>query len=465
MNWGVSVKLASTPRVLASLLVVVGLTASGSVSAQTNLIANGGFENGAMAPWKSWTKLRLVSWGAHTGARALYTENAGGGDVVVSVTPGQTYTFSAYGRTDRAGYASIGYKFLNSAWRPIGSEVHASRFQTYYEQRSLTFTVPSGATRVQLTLWNASGGGMYLDDTALTTGGGAVAAVSQDPDPSSGGSSSGNSVSGGGGSTSNSGALNNVATIVSDMTLMNDAALKDVNPAYGFSRGPGYVVQGATPKGTHVPSWISSNWPSNYNYGWWNYILPWFVQFEGYDNQANNTRIQIRNMKLWIQYKSTNTWKLQANPSQFGGQFCRKGGNYQNCFGGNNTRTESSGGLSFKPDRSNDFHGWFGNRSQFINGWDIKAVMVTFQSRLIIDNPANGDDRARARYLLNIGADYYPGSSGTPGYLPSVGMSRAKMLKKYWQPYTMMTFSDRGAQEPGGGVTEAQFRANHPGLD
>jgi len=462
MNWGVSFKPATKFQVAASLFVVAGLFASGSVSAQSNLIANGGFENGAMAPWKSWTKLRLVSWGARTGSRALYTENSGGGDVIVSVTPGQTYTFSAYGRTDRAGYAAVGYKFLNSAWRPIGSEVQASPFKTFYDRRTLTFTVPSGATRVQLTLWNASGGGMYLDDTSLTLGGVAASASSG---ANTGGSTSGGAVSSGGGSTSNSGSLNNVATVVSDMTRMNDAALKAVNPAYGFARGPGYVVQGATPKGTHVPRWISSNWPSNYNYGWWNYILPWFVQFEGYDNQAYNTRIQIRNLKLWIQYKSTNAWKLQSNPSQFGGQFCRKGGNYQNCYGGNNVRYESSGGLSFKPNGSNDFHGWFGNRSQYINGWDIKAVMVTFQSRLIVDNPSNGDDRARARYLLNIGADYYPTSSGTPGYLPSVGMSRAKMLKTYWQPYTMMTFSDRGVQDPGGGITEAQFRSNHPRFD
>jgi hypothetical protein len=450
MNWGVGFKLAVTFKSVAGLLVFAGVLASGSAFAQSNLIANGGFENGAMAPWKSWSKLRLVSWGAHSGSRALYTENSGGGDVIVSVTPGQTYTFTAFGRTDRAGYAAIGYKFLNSAWRPIGSEVQASSFNTYYEQRSLTFTVPSGAARVQLTLWNSSGGGMYLDDTSLTSGGAAVA-------------STGGAVSGGG--STSSGSLNNVSTVVADMTQMNDAALKLVNPAYGFARGPGYVVQGATPKGTHVPRWISSNWPSNYNYGWWNYILPWFVQFEGYDNQAYNTRIQIRNLKLWIQYKSTNAWRLQSNPAQFGGQFCAKGGNYQNCYGGNNTRSESSGGLSFKPNGNNDFHGWFGNRSQYINGWDIKAVMVTFQSRLIVDNPAYGDDRARARYLLNIGADYYPTSSGTPGYLPSVGMSRAKMLKDYWQPFTMMTFSDRGVQDPGGGVTEAQFRGNHPTFD
>ncbi|MEO6270105.1 MAG: hypothetical protein ABIP08_07360, partial [Lautropia sp.] len=80
-----------------------------------------------------------------------------------------------------------------------------------------------------------------------------------------------------------------VDTMISDMRELNDHPLKDVNPVYGFSRGPGYVINGNNSGGS-------------------NFMLPWFVQFEGAGNGASNSRVQIRNLRVFVKSRSTGAW-------------------------------------------------------------------------------------------------------------------------------------------------------------
>jgi len=261
------------------------------------------------------------------------------------------------------------------------------------------------------------------------------------------------------------GTINSLDTIVDDMALLNDLRLVGVNPKYGFAKGPGYNTMGNNPSGANLPSWYLSSYPEMAQTGYWKSIIPWFVLFEGEGNSSSNTRIQMRNMKLFILSRSTNQWSVLVSEQDMGGEFCPHGSNYLHCTGGDNKRNESDGGgISIKPMAGNDFHGWYGGRTA-INGGDIKAVFVTLQSRLVLDSSANGDDRDSARYLFDVGADYYPEMGPSKIYLPGVGVSRAKLITKDWRSFSFMTFSDVGNQDPGGGISEAEFRDNPPPLE
>ncbi len=42
---------------------------------------------------------------------------------------------------------------------------------------------------------------------------------------------------------------------------------------------------------------------------------------------------------------------------------------------------------------------------------DSLAEMKKARHRLVVDNPARPDDRSRAKFLIHVGADYYPETS------------------------------------------------------
>ncbi|MGE0799931.1 MAG: hypothetical protein AB7G13_23200 [Lautropia sp.] len=250
--------------------------------------------------------------------------------------------------------------------------------------------------------------------------------------------------------------------MLSDMSRMNDMTLKGVNPSYGFAKGPGFVIMGNDPRGTNTPDWYKAQYPWMVNGNYWNFLLPWFVIFEGQENAAYNTRIHLRNLKAYTKSRATGAWTQVTSTQSADGILCPQGSNYFHCQTSATITSEPSGGVSSLPQVGFNLHGWYGGFKE-INGPDIAAVITTMQARLIT-NGAN-DDRAQARYMAQVGADYYPAARSADTVLPAVGMSRAKMLTSEWQSITMTTLSDVGSQEPGGGITTAELRANPPPLE
>lgn len=261
-----------------------------------------------------------------------------------------------------------------------------------------------------------------------------------------------------------SGQTNSVDTIVADMSRTNDATLKGVNPNYGWARGPGYNYMGNDPRWVNTPNWWKSSNPNYYTSGYWPFILPWLVMFEGDGNGSSNSRIQVRNLKLYIKSKSTGAWNLVSSANDFGGYACPQSSSYYACNGPQDMRAEADGGMSVRAIAGYNFHGWFGGRKA-ISGGDIAAVHVTMQARVIVNNAAQADDRSKAQYLMHVGADYYPidGTAGT--IVPAVAISRAKQLSTSWQSISMATLTDAGIQEPGGGISTSELRASPPPLD
>ncbi|MDO4905711.1 MAG: hypothetical protein Q4A16_09220 [Lautropia sp.] len=268
-------------------------------------------------------------------------------------------------------------------------------------------------------------------------------------------------------SASSSRTINSVQTIIDDMRLANDSKLAGVNQSYGWAKGPGHVVMGNNPRGSNTPSYWS---PYNTAYksdAYWKAVIPWVVVFDGEGNQATNTRVQMRNLKLYIKRKSTNKWDKLVDERV-------SGANYPKSLQGDNVTTpdlryETDGTRSVLPSGGNNlFHGW-GNIAN-LDGWDVQAVFVTMQARLVVNDTSKPDDRSKARYLIHIGGDYYPEtwtrvSHLAPSYyFPGIGLSRAKFVTNEWQSYNFANL-DIAVQEPGGSITTQELRSNPPPLE
>ena len=246
------------------------------------------------------------------------------------------------------------------------------------------------------------------------------------------------------GEASSSGSSGNIVdTLISDMSEMNDLPLKDVNPKYGFSRGPGYNLAGTDSGGA-------------------NYVLPWFVQFEGEGNAARNTRVEIRKLRLFVKSKSNGKWSRLIDSNRFSGIQCDQGSNYFHCP--QQAQVQDDGDRASTLPLSNlNLHGWWGGREP-IESWDMAAMVISLEARLTKDSNGGVDDRSKAKYLLHVGADYYPTNASYDRILEAVGVSRAKLVTSDWQTFSFSTLGDVGLQEPGGGISSKALRENPPPL-
>jgi hypothetical protein len=253
------------------------------------------------------------------------------------------------------------------------------------------------------------------------------------------------------------------------MKLMNDAPLAGIPSNYGWSRGPGYVFMGNTPRGTNTPSWWKVE-NAKYKSGtWWKAVLPWVVVFDGINNKARNTRVQVRDLKIYQKSRKSGTWKMLNHSPGVEGE------NYPKSLQGESVspadiRREADGSTSIRPPGGQTvFHGW-GSDFSDIDGPDVAAIFVTLRARLVRDDPAGGDDRAAAQYLVHVGGDYYPDRAtrvsdlGPAYYFPGIGVSRSKLVTPEWQSFNFATI-DVGVQDPGGSLSEAEFRSAPPPLE
>jgi hypothetical protein len=262
--------------------------------------------------------------------------------------------------------------------------------------------------------------------------------------------------------------INTVDTIVDDMALPNDRELAGIPSSYSWSRAA-QVIMGAEPRGTGTPSWWNV-YDSRFKSGaYWKAILPWFVIFDGTGNAASNTRVQVRDMKLWMKRKSDGRWVLLDHAKSVGGELYPKSLQGANVFKPD-TREDADGTAIMPPGGSMVFHGW-SNGFSSMDGADLDALFITLQARLVQDDPARGDDRAQSEYLLHVGGDYYPDRStrvtdlAPAYYFPGIGVSRAKLVTKDWQAFSFTTL-DVAARNPGGGaISEDSFRQAPPPLD
>jgi uncharacterized protein YjdB len=153
---------------LLQLLIFLLVAAYASVNAQTNLVQNPGFEND------------LQSWQVTGGNGVIVTSDVNSGSKALRVGPANW----SWVQQNLSGY-SIGQSYTLSAWGKAASQGNSVRVavknnsqtlanltfsSTTYEQKSITVTVPSGTSWLQVFITNATSGTGYVDDIVFSSG-------------------------------------------------------------------------------------------------------------------------------------------------------------------------------------------------------------------------------------------------------------------------------------------------------
>ena len=218
--------------------------------------------------------------------------------------------------------------------------------------------------------------------------------------------------------------INSLETIAEDMTLLHEALPHGVPGNFDWARGPRLGM---------------GNEPGEFRA-----LTAWGQLYEAAEgNPAANTRVQIRNMRAYILSKQDGLWHLVQSSTGVDGAA------YVEDFAGDvnklpEGRQEEDGSLSVKTGGGYNYHFWPDSGRAAIDPQDIAGVFTTVQARLVIDNPNLPDDRAQARYLLSMGADYWLSLGAqwdewkTNG---DVGIGRFKVVTSEWQAFNMTTLS------------------------
>jgi Carbohydrate binding domain/Right handed beta helix region len=175
------------PLLLALAAVALALTGLAAVfsppaQAAANLLADPGFETGALAPWACDAGTGAVTTSpVHTGSYALTGTATSSDDAqctqTVAVQPSTQYTLSGFVEGD---YVYLGVTGSSDIWTPAAAS---------WQQLTTTFTTGAAATSITVYLhgWYAEGA-YHADDLSLTaagTGGGPTTAPPTTAPPTS----------------------------------------------------------------------------------------------------------------------------------------------------------------------------------------------------------------------------------------------------------------------------------------
>ncbi|MCE1229099.1 MAG: hypothetical protein LWX11_06400 [Firmicutes bacterium] len=198
------------------------------------------------------------------------------------------------------------------------------------------------------------------------------------------------------------------------------------------------------------PTISAGNNPGNFTA-----MIAWGSMYEDANgNPATNTRVQLRDIKAYMLSKGDGQWRLlQSSVGMVGAA-------YHEDFAGNEAkaadlRHESDGSISVTAGGGYNFH-FYPSARATIDPNDIAGIFTTVKARLIVGNPSLPDDRATARYLVNMGGDYWVNQTALwtndGSTVKGIALARFKYVKTGWRSFNMTT------------LTEAQLRLNPPPL-
>ncbi|MEI7443460.1 MAG: hypothetical protein WCK28_01090 [Burkholderiales bacterium] len=279
------------------------------------------------------------------------------------------------------------------------------------------------------------------------------------------------------GSTAPAARINSIDTIVADMSLENDSR-PDGIPKFLWATGPrpAAVLMGADPRGSKMQQWwldmpaVEARYKSS---ALWTAYVQWFLIFEGVGNAGDNVRVEVRNPRTYYLSRKTGTWTaiggLQPGSHWF--QAWKRDLTWANDSVDLRRNPDGSVGVRVPPGSPNVMHGiWQQGKLDIANiVEDMEALFVTVQARLVVDDPARPDDRARANLLMHVGGDYYPDMKATAAnsFPPGAGVSRLKRITPHWQSFNFATL-DVARQDYRGApasIGAARFRSNPPPLE
>jgi hypothetical protein len=215
--------------------------------------------------------------------------------------------------------------------------------------------------------------------------------------------------------------INSVATIIYDIQAPHEGMPHGVPAHYSWATRPR----------------VGSNNPKKFTA-----MTAWGQLYEAAQgNRATNTRVQLKNIKAYYLSKLDNKWHLLQSSTKV------EGAAYREDFAGDinkpaDIRYESDGSVSVKAGNGYNFHFWPASGRAKINPYNIRAMFTTVQARLVVDNPGRPDDRSVARYLLNMGGDYWLNLNARWDNWRTnedFGMGKFKYVKSNWQAFNLIT--------------------------
>ncbi|WP_413575416.1 RICIN domain-containing protein [Bdellovibrio sp. HCB290] len=204
--------------------------------------------------------------------------------------------------------------------------------------------------------------------------------------------------------------------LFSDMTTASEAI--PINPVYEWQYGPKVTM--VAPRGDAIPSWFPYNKPT-----WLYDAISWFVLQEAQGNKAVNSRVEISGLRMYFLSESSRKWVRMdyvAAPYtetwQYPFDIASPSGNAGNLL---------------RPVYPKFYHGYGKNLA--INPQDVRATFIAVDFRLVVIDPSKPDDRAVAKYVVDVGGDYWPGNGAGHGswpYAPGMGNSRFLLATPNW---------------------------------
>ncbi|MBW4547757.1 MAG: hypothetical protein KME25_25430 [Symplocastrum torsivum CPER-KK1] len=217
--------------------------------------------------------------------------------------------------------------------------------------------------------------------------------------------------------------INSITTIISDMTAPHEGMPHGVPTSYNWASKP-RVGWGNNPQGFQA-------------------MTAWGQLYEAATgNPATNTRVQIKNIRAYMLSNRNGQWYLLQSSTRV------EGAAYQEDYAGDvnkvaDIRYEPDGSVSVKPGQGYNYHFWPPGRAS-IDPNDVAGIFTTVQARLVIDNPKQANDRAKARYVLSMGGDYWLNLTAnwdnwkTNG---DIGIGKFKYVSAKWWAFNMTTLS------------------------
>ncbi|MDO5101544.1 MAG: GDSL-type esterase/lipase family protein [Lautropia sp.] len=181
--------------------------------------------------------------------------------------------------------------------------------------------------------------------------------------------------------------------------------------------------------------------------------------FTATDNTATNTRIHLRNFETYV--RSAGKWQRVQFSGKLKGKTYATGyaGAAQDCNLTNGClRAEDDGGVSFKPVDGRFLRFWpeAAFTQSLVTPAQVEAIFTTVQTRLVKDG-GGADDRANAKYLVNVGAAWTPATwaatdfprDAYPAYtaLTDAGHGRLTLVKNDFNSASFHSGTDAQADE------------------
>lgn len=249
--------------------------------------------------------------------------------------------------------------------------------------------------------------------------------------------------------------MNNKLEIVWD----NEGPLKDAPPSAGWAKKGG-VIQGI-PRGDAAPLWWEINNKDYLKGYWWPTLTPWYVVYEGEDNKGTNVRMAIHEVELWVLRANDEhlnplnaTWECiiaQPTPTWTAHYDLWIATHLANA----DFRVDKDGTNEYKFVSGQVIHG--GTRLVDTDTTGVIAALSRVRANLVVDDPTQPIDIDEAKYLIQVGGDYYPasdikvgdGSLAPAGYLPGIGGAGFQYLTKEpkWFSFATIAEADLGNVE------------------